>query len=177
MDLSDKAWWHAVRADPRAGSPGWCRDMLVFQISRPIGAGNSSTSHPYFSLFSAGAVVRYLTVPPGEERGGERKATEQWSRATGKRAKGSNGSCHWYRLYLRLGYCCDTELLTINSIYYRCSWSNTAKVWVVTWCHFVWQQVENTNICGFLGELMLNCCKRIQIQRDKTNKLIRFCFP
>jgi len=24
----------------------------------------------------------------------------------------------------------------------------------------------------FLGQLMLNCCKCIQIQRDKTNKLI-----
>lgn len=34
-----------------------------------------------------------------------------------------------------------------------------------------------TQISAFLWELMLNCCKRIKIQRDKTNKLIQFCFP
>lgn len=34
-----------------------------------------------------------------------------------------------------------------------------------------------TRISAFLWEMMLNCCKCIQTQRDKTNKLMWFCFP
>lgn len=65
--------------------------------------------------------------------------------------RGSNGSTLWYHVYLRLGCCCDTGLLPINSINCCCYRSNTAEVWVAAWCHFVWQQVEKTNICIFGG--------------------------
>lgn len=50
------------------------------------------------------------------------------------------------------------------------------SMWAVACCRFVWQQVEKTNIL-FCGELTLNRCGGIPVQRDKTNKLIWFRFP
>lgn len=61
--------------------------------------------------------------------------------------RGSTGSALWYCVYLPLGYFSDSGLLPINNIYFCCYRSNTAGVWVVAWCHFVWQQAEITIIC------------------------------
>ena len=66
-----------------------------------------------------------------------------------------------------LGYCPSTAFITVVTEATLLKYGLLLDV-------ILFDNKLRTQISAFLGKLMLNCCKCIQIQRDKTNKLIRF---
>lgn len=76
-------------------------------------------------------------------------------------------TCHWDTL-VALGYHPSTTFISVTEA--------TLLKYGLLLDVILFDNKLRTQISAFLEELMLNCCKRIKIQRDKTNKLIQFCF-
>lgn len=116
-----------------------------------------------------------FSVSLEEEREEEMKDLEHWSWTTGKRAKGILGVLHGIvRSYDRgtvvtLGYCPSTAFSTVVSEATLLNYGLLLDV--------ILFDKSRTQISAFWGELVLNCCKPIQIQRQNKQVNIYFFFP